>query len=66
MEKPIISPSFSVEDIGKLREWNYERTLHMTNEERIMDIRSRAEEFFKLMENSRSRVKTELKKPETI
>ena len=30
MEKPILSPNFTIEDIHKLREYNYERTKDMT------------------------------------
>lgn len=35
MEKPILSPDFTIEDIHKLREYNYEMTKHMTDKERI-------------------------------
>jgi len=44
MKKPInipmpeISPNFTVEDIHKIREWNYERRKNMTTEERCADI----------------------------
>jgi hypothetical protein len=31
--KPEISPNFTVEDIHKIREWNYERTKDATPEE---------------------------------
>ena len=34
MEKPIISPNFTIEDIHKIREYNYEMTKSMTREER--------------------------------
>ncbi len=30
MEKPILSPDFTIEDIHKIREQNYERTKNMT------------------------------------
>lgn len=33
--KPILSPDFTIEDIHKLREYNYEMTKHMTDEERM-------------------------------
>lgn len=32
MEKPVLSPNFTIEDIHKLREYNYEMTKHMTDE----------------------------------
>lgn len=35
MEKLVISPDFTIEDIHKIREWNYEQTKDMTMEEKI-------------------------------
>ncbi len=35
MEKPVLSPNFTIEDIHKLREYNYEMTKHITDEERM-------------------------------
>ena len=35
MEKPVLSSNFTNEDIHKLREYNYEMTKHMTDQERI-------------------------------
>jgi hypothetical protein len=35
MEKPILSPNFTIEDIHKLREYNYEMTKDMTDKERL-------------------------------
>ena len=35
MEKPILSPNFTIEDIHKLREYHYEMTKHMTDKERM-------------------------------
>lgn len=34
MEKPILSPNFTIEDIHKLREYNYYLTKDMTSQER--------------------------------
>lgn len=31
----VISPDFTIEDIHKIREWNYERTKNMTIEEKV-------------------------------
>ena len=39
MEKPVLSPDFTIEDIHKLREYNYEITKHMTDKEWIIIIR---------------------------
>ena len=35
MEKPILSPDFTIEDIHKIREYNYEVTKNMTLEEKL-------------------------------
>ena len=35
MEKLVISSDFTIEDIHKIREWNYEQTKDMTMEEKI-------------------------------
>ena len=35
MEKPIISPDFTIEDIHKIREYNYELTKDMTLGEKL-------------------------------
>ena len=41
---PEISPAFTVEDIRKIRDWDYERLKDATPEERSADIEQRAEE----------------------
>lgn len=35
MKEPIISPDFTIEDIHKIREYNYEYTKDMTLEEKL-------------------------------
>lgn len=45
MEKPVLSPSFAIEDIHRLREYNYVMAKRMTDEER-MDYYNKAEEQF--------------------
>ena len=35
MEKPVLSPDFTMDDIHKLREYNYYLTKDMTPQERI-------------------------------
>ncbi|MCL2615611.1 MAG: hypothetical protein FWD30_02305 [Dehalococcoidia bacterium] len=42
---PEISPSFTIADIHKIREWNYERRKGMTPEEICEDTRKGAERF---------------------
>ena len=41
--KPLISPAFTVDDIHKIREWDYERLKDATPEERRTDTEHRAE-----------------------
>jgi len=50
---PNISPDFTVEDIHKIREWNYERRKHMTVEDRCADVNESAAHFQKRMEERR-------------
>ena len=42
--KPEISPAFTIEDIHKIREWDYERLKDATREEYRADTERRAEE----------------------
>ena len=35
MNKPVLSPDFTIEDIHKLREYNYYQTKDMSRQERI-------------------------------
>ena len=45
VEKPIISPNFTVEDIHKIREYNYELTKDMTFEEQVAFYREGSRQF---------------------
>jgi len=40
--KPEISQDFTINDIHRLREWNYERLKDATTQERIADIKRQA------------------------
>ena len=53
MEKPILSPNFTIEDIHKLREYNYERTKDMTSSERRNYYNERGRAFLKEIEYGR-------------
>jgi len=44
--KPEISPNFTIDDIHRIREWNYERTKDATFEEIEADIKKSTEHFF--------------------
>jgi hypothetical protein len=43
IKKPKISPQFTVEDIHKIREYNYQMTKHLTFDERMALTRKRAD-----------------------
>jgi hypothetical protein len=45
-----ISPDFIIDDIHRIREWNYERRKGMSVQERIDDINNSAREFEALIE----------------
>jgi hypothetical protein len=51
--KPEISPNFTIDDIHKIREWNYERRKDATIEELLADIDKGAEEGIKQIEEMR-------------
>ena len=42
--EPTISPNFTIEDIHRIREWNFECQRDMTPEERVADTARRGEE----------------------
>ncbi|MDR1916175.1 MAG: hypothetical protein LBQ58_06340 [Synergistaceae bacterium] len=51
--KPIISPNFTIDDIHKIREWNYERRKDSTLEERLADINEGADKTLRAIEEIR-------------
>ena len=53
MEKPILSPNFTIEDIHKLREYNYEMTKDMQPQERRNYYNERGRAFLKEIEAGR-------------
>jgi hypothetical protein len=40
--KPELSPNFTIDDIHKIREWNYERLKNATVDERLADMQRRS------------------------
>ncbi|MDE6748172.1 MAG: hypothetical protein K2K21_03795 [Lachnospiraceae bacterium] len=54
MEKPILSPDFTIEDIHKLREYNYEITKDMTDEERMDYYNNRGREVQRKLERMKA------------
>jgi hypothetical protein len=51
---PAISPDFTIEDIHKIREWNYERLKDATLQERLEEIMRQAEPGIKAIEKLRA------------
>jgi len=52
--KPDISPDFTIADIHKIREWNYERMKDATHEERTEHYRQSKRKFDERIEALRS------------
>ena len=57
MDKPILSPDFTMEDLHKLREYNSLRHIEMTTEELIANISKGANEMQRRMEQIRTQKK---------
>ena len=47
MDKPILSPNFTIDDIHKLREYNYYKTKDMPPQERIDYYNKRGLEVYR-------------------
>ena len=55
MKKPVLSPNFTIEDIHKLREYNYEITKDMTDKERMDYYNNRGREVQRKLERMKAR-----------
>lgn len=53
MNEPVISKDFTIDDIHKIREYNYERRKGMTFEQKQADIAKSANAVMKLIEQKR-------------
>jgi hypothetical protein len=53
--EPVLSPQFTLEDIHKIREWNYERTKDATREERLELLHREAAEAWARFDAYRAR-----------
>ena len=60
MDKPIISPDFTIEDIHKIREYNYEVTKCMTIKQKIEYYNTAGVEAEKEIEKRRAAKRTML------
>jgi len=58
--KPEISPAFTIEDIHKIREWNYERRKGMTPKEISEDTNRRAANFEAYLKSLKSHEPVEI------
>lgn len=47
VEKPVLSPNFTLDDIHKIREYNYEMTKNYTVNELIAYYKNKADEITK-------------------
>lgn len=54
MEALVISPDFTIEDIHKLREYNYEMTKDMTDKERMDYYNKRGREVQRKLERMKA------------
>ena len=61
LEKPILSPNFTIEDIHKLREYNYYVTRNMTVHEQMEYYNAGGRAFQKEIEEERMRIRQESK-----
>lgn len=50
MDRPVLSPNFTIEDIHKLREYNYYQTKDMSRQERIDYYNSRGMEVHRIIQ----------------
>lgn len=46
MEKPVLSPNFTIDDIHKLREYHYEATKDMSKAEKMDYYNGKGRKFF--------------------
>ena len=53
MEKPILSDDFTIEDIHKLREYNYEMTKDLTRQEKMDYYNNKGKDFLKKLEQEK-------------
>lgn len=53
MEKPVLSPDFTIDDIHKLREYNYYVTKDMTPQERMNYYNEKGRAFQREIEESK-------------
>ena len=54
MEKTVLSPNFTIKAVHTLREYNYEMTEHMTDEERMDYYNKRGREVQKKLEKMKA------------
>ena len=55
MNKPIIKNNFSVDEIHKIREYHYEMTKNLSTDERLKEIKDKAEKVRKELGHKRNK-----------
>lgn len=55
MKKPVLSPDFTIEDIHKVREYNYYQTKDMTSQERMDYYNSRGLEVHREIQSRKGK-----------
>jgi len=58
MEKPTLSPDFTMEDLHKLREYNSLRHINMSTDDLVQDINKGASEMQERIKQMREHKKT--------
>lgn len=60
MEKPVLSPNFTIEDIHKLREYNYHQTKNLNLQDRMDYYNNRGLEIHRIIQERKSRKNKEI------
>lgn len=55
MEKPILSPNFTIEDIHKLREYNYHQIQNLNSQERMDYYNNSGLEIHRIIQERKSK-----------
>ena len=51
--KPVLSPSFTIDDIHRIREWHYEQLKDATIKERMMFYHEGSKDVLRMIEEQR-------------
>lgn len=65
MEKPVLSPNFTIEDIHKLREYNYHQIKNLNLQDRMDYYNNRGLEIHRIIQERKSQKTKEIYQEET-